>query len=307
VMNGHRVQIPHYESYWEPCSESGWTVVQMTSDGVILDESPLDTCFLGLPIVIGRDYWHEGRFYGIGEIDNVLPINRAYNRRKRLLNRALEFEATPVLLVDRDIGSDFDASGMDPGDVIKANRGARAEFLSFQGPQSGQFELLQVERMDGDIVSGVHDVQSGRKPKGVESGVAMRALQEAGQTRIRGKERPGFHEQTILLKKMMYCAAKKLNRNIMYQTNGGQQLSISPQELLHEYDIRFAEGTGMATSKAALEEKLLNMYGMGLIDRQAVLEQSEIPGWQMIAQRMAMMEQMAAEQAAKNPKPEPGK
>ena len=56
-------------------------------------------------------------------------------------------------------------------------------------PQMPQYvhETIQVLKNDVEIVSGVHDITQGRKPGSVSAGVAIMALQEAAQARIRLK------------------------------------------------------------------------------------------------------------------------
>lgn len=302
-----RIMLPgQYQDFEEDCCESGWRVIQMTASGVFPDEdlsSPLDTCYGGVPIVIGRDYWNTGRLYGIGEIENLAPINRAINRRKNLLNRALEYESLPILLVDRDIGAEFDADRVEPGDVIKASRGSRAEWLIYNGPSGDQFQLLGLEREDADNVTGVHDVQEGRKPAGIEAAAAIRSLQAAAQQRIRGKERPQAYELSVLLGKLLLCASKKLQRTIYFRATSGADLSLSPEDLEGSYDVRFAPGTGMAKAREEQEEKILQLFQLGIVDEQAVLERIGITGWQQIMLRINAMKAMQMQielEAAKN-------
>ena len=133
---------------FEPVCESGWCMCAYTASGLKLEATPLDPCFLGIPIEIGRDYAQLGRFYPPGELDHMISINRSMNRRYNLLNRSLEFEAVPILVADGDTGIDIDQRAVEPGDVLKKIRGTDLRWLDFRGAQAQQFEMLRLEKDD---------------------------------------------------------------------------------------------------------------------------------------------------------------
>ncbi len=278
----------------EPVCESGWVCVPVTASGVVLEPHPVDPCFLGIPIEIGRDYAQAGRFYCPGELDHIIPINRSINRRYNLLNRSLEFEAVPVLLADTDTGIDIDQRAVEPGDVLKKIRGSDIRWLDFRGAQASQFEMLSLEKMDLDTVSGVHDVQQGRRPEGIEAASAIRNLQDAAQTRIRGKEGPAFIEYSRLLKKMLVATGKKAKASIHFKATDGTMKSVDPAWLCYDYDIRFAQGTGSVLGRAANEEKYLQLFGSGLIDQQTALEKLGVTNIPTILQRMQALQAQQA-------------
>lgn len=291
------VHTPSARNYvtHEPYCESGWFSVPFTADGVMLDCGPLDPCFLGAPIEIGRDYAQVGRFYCPGEQDHIIPINRSINRRYNMLNRSLEYESVPVMVADTDTGIDIDQRSVEPGDVLKKVRGSEIRWLEFRGAQAQQFELLALEQRDVDTVSGVHDVQQGRRPEGIEAAAAIRNLQNAAQTRIRGKEGPAFVEYARLLKKMMVATGRKAKAPIYFRGSNGMMTSVDPAWLTYEYDIRFAQGSGTALGRAMNEEKYLGLHGAGLIDQQTALERLGVPNIPVILQRTAAQAAIAAQ------------
>jgi hypothetical protein len=286
----------------EPCAESGWVCVPMTASGALLKPHAVDPCFLGIPVEIGRDYAQEGRFYCPGELDHIIPINRSINRRYNLLNRSLEYEAVPILVADGDTGIDIDQRAVEPGDVLKKVRGTDLRWLDFKGAASSQFEMLSLEKGDMQQVSGVQDVSQGRRPEGIEAAAAIRNLQDAAQTRIRGKEGPAFIEQSRVLKKMMVATGKKAKGPILFRGSNGQTLSVDPAWLTYEYDIRFAQGSGSVLGRAANEEKTQGLFAAGLIDQQTALEGLGQRGIPTILQRMQAQQAIAAqaEQASKS-------
>lgn len=281
-----------FQTLEETCP-SGWRLLQFTASGTFLGSEPVDPAFLGLPLEFGRDYWQAGRFYGTGELDHIIPINRSINKRYNLLNRSLEFEAIPILLADSNTGIDIDQRPVEPGDVLKKLQGSEIRWLDFRGVANQQFQLLGMEKMDMDTVSGVHDVQQGRRPEGIEAAAAIRNLQDAAQTRIRGKEGPGFTELVRVLKKCMYVTGKKAKGPILYRAASGEYREMDPSLLVMDFDIRFAQGTGTVVSRQLQEEKILGLFDRGLVDRQTVLEKL---GVKNIPTIMARIEQQQIQQ-----------
>lgn len=275
---------PHRKT--APCCPSGWRVIQFLADGTFLDTKPLDACYGGRNIEIERDYPQVGRFYPPGELDNVVPINRSINRRTTMLNRALEFEAIPILLADTSAGPEIDNRAVEPGDVIRKQQGSQVEWMQVQSVGGQHFEMLSVEKMDMDTISGVHDVTEGRRPEGIEAASAIRSLQQAAQTRIRGKEVTSFNEMKRMLKKMMLATGRKAKGPIYYRGSDGETKSLDPGELLYEYDIQFAPSSGTVVGRAQTEEKILALHGNGLIDNQTALERLNVKGVPEILKRM---------------------
>jgi len=294
--------------YWEPLCESGWCCTQLTAGGKVLDSSPVDSCYDGMPVVFGRDYdLRPDYFEGLGEIDNIYSLNRSITRRMNLLNRSLEYEALPLLVIDRDAGADIDKNALGPGDRISKTRGSELKWLDFRGVSQHQFELLAMELRLLEMVSGVSDVQYGRRPAGIEAAAAIRELRSGARVRITAKESSMLRELSHLLKKLMVCAGKKLNRRYFFQSTRGEPTWIDPEELLDEYSIRFAIGTASVASRLELEERALGLFQAGLIDQEAALQDIDYRGREEVVARMRaqqmqeMQFQMAmAEKASKN-------
>lgn len=291
----------------EPVTPSGWRMVRFTATGTFLESSPVDECFLGLPLEIGRDHPQAGRFYGPGELDHIIPINRSMNRRYGLLNRSLEYEAVPVLVADTSTGIDIDQKPIEPADVLKKQPGSQIQWLTFGGAGAQQFEMLGIEKQDMDTISGVHDVTEGRRPAGIEAAAAIRDLQMAAQTRIRGKEIPIFNEQCRMLKKMMVATARKAQGPIWFRANTGDMKALDPSLAAYEFDVRFAEGTGTAVSRAAQEDKILSLRQLGLMDAQSTLERLSISNVPEVLKRLNQERMLASAPAGPPPGAAPGK
>jgi hypothetical protein len=281
----------NYMSVPEMVCGSGWRVIQMTAGGVVLDVAALDDCYVGLPIVLGRNMRQGFRMFCPGEIDAIITPTRSYARRGSLLDLALDFRARPVVLVDKNSGIDTNRTPIVPGGVLRRNPGTNVDVLDVAAPVEAEFAAQDRIVQDINHVSGVEDSMRGNREPGVRTGIAIQRLQQASGRRVQAKERPTGEEDAELLKKSMVCLAKKLNRRMLFRGTKGQTVTIDPEVLMAEYDITFAEGTGTVTSRAARAAEALELYQLQVIDREAVLNVLEVPDRAAIAQRMFMADQ----------------
>lgn len=286
----------------EQTCESGWRMIQVCADGQLLDSAPLDPCYGGRNVEVDRDYPQLGRYYAPGELRNIIPINRSINKRTTGIEQAFAFETNPILIMDTGNGVEIDNRSVEPGDVLRKARGSEIRWLESPSPAAHHFEMLAIEKSDMDVVSGVHDVTQGRRPEGIEAASAIRNLQSAAQTRIRGKEIPSFHAMSRVLKKMLMASAKKLPANISFLASNGKVQPFGIDALLYEYDFRFAPGSGTAVGRELQEEKVLTLKGAGLLDTQSALERLNIGGVGEIMPRLAA--ENAAMSAAAGPSQE---
>lgn len=292
---------------YEPTCPSGWRIITISADGTFIDSEPLDPCYLGRNVVIDRDYPQVGRWESPGELDHIIPINRSINSRLTGIRNAHAFENDPVLVLDQGAGNDIQNRSVTSGDVIRKQPGTQATFLNPPSISPTQESLVTIDLMHMDQVSGVHDVTEGRRPEGIEAGVAIQNLQQAAQTRIRGKQLPAFQAKSIMLKKMMYATGKKMDPG-MAMLVGGQQVAIDPKLMTLEYDIRFAEQSGTAVGRAQMQQQTVALKSAGLMDTQSALQRMGVPGWPEILSRLALESRAQAAAASaeggKNPQEE---
>lgn len=303
------IEYPDNYQHSVPVSESGWRVYFATATG-LLDELPLDPCYGGLPIVTDYYVRHEDKIEGIGEIEPIIPIQRSYNERKNMLNRTLRISAVPVLRADKGSGVKFTNKTVEPGDVIEPNKGSNIEWLEYSGPGGEQFNHLQTEKRDMEIVSGVHEALQGIRPEGVETGVAIRELASASATRIQAKMPEGAQAWADVLLKAAKIMRAKLSVPIVFKATNGEILTVSKDDLDGEYTFSFPADESDADAHERVKEEVLTLYQLGIIGRADVLERMEYPDWKNVELRMEQMDMAKAEAeakaAAENPPPGEG-
>lgn len=292
---GERPVTPHTYRHKVPASPSGWCAIQLTSTGVLLDHSYVDPCYGGLPIVRDFDYEQDTTSEGIGEIEPLISLNRAYNDTSNDLNRALDFISTPVLKATKGSGIKFDAAGVRPGDVLEPARGSDISWLEYSGPGAEHFNRQQTRQADIQMVSGIHKAEAGERPAGIEAGVAIRELRDAARTRVSGKEPGALDAWSSIVRKGLHICAKKLNRAVMFKATNGEMMSIEPDDLLGEYDLSWAQGSFSVASRQDLEEKILALSDRGLMPPPEVLRRMGVPGWQRVVAQIMQMSQMGGD------------
>lgn len=298
-----KIQVPgaYFETddpdWGGACSESGWSVIRMLSNGKFLKPEkaglggcvqPVDPCYGGLPIVVGRDHRHPGRMYAqFGEIDQIASPNRHYNIRKNQLNRSLEYESTPVLKAKGPINRQFDKDSIDAGEVLELQHGSDAEWMEFHGPSQQQFELIAVGKEDAQMVGGMNDAQLGQRPTGIEAASAFRALIQQSSKRIRGKEPAALRESAEVIKKCMGVLARKYTGPIGFQARNGDWVDFDPRAFLEEWDFAFAQGSGLRSSRQEDDARWLAYFQAGAIPPIELLKRTRYPNWRQVGALMA--------------------
>jgi hypothetical protein len=296
------ISTPYTHRTQEPRCDSGWCVITMTGTGKFLGPPdqpygclPLDDCFLGLPLVIGRDYPTSDRFECKGELDDLISLQKAVNRRKWLLDRALEIAANPPVITHQNSGLSANTNIINGGDILRIRQGTDLKYLDYRGPAEWQFNMLAVDQRDFDTVGGAHDVTQGQRPAGIEAASAIENLQQAAQVRIRGKLPEMFREYGLLETKCLHAMGKKFAPSLRLRSSSGADFNLFADDLLDNFDVAFAEGTGtlLAREQAAAEAK--ELFQLGLVDEAYVWERLDLKGREALAERFALRAQQQAQ------------
>ncbi|MFN0131279.1 MAG: hypothetical protein ACKVW3_01910 [Phycisphaerales bacterium] len=296
----------HHEDMVPVC-KSGWRIMWSAS-GRMLHEEPLDEVFGSVPFAVDYRYRHDHRLQGVGELDNLISINRSINERKNTLNRATAFTGTPAWVTDRNSTVDANRS-IEPGDIIEKKPGSGFERLETQQPSTNEFNQIAAEFEHAEIVSGANRSLHGMRPEGIEAGVALRALQGAAAIRIQSSMVQSAAVWAKIVTMACRVMGRKLNHAVFFKATDGQPASFRSIDLEGEYEFRMPDEESDLEAQTKREERYLSLYQMGLLDPGSVLELLEIPNWQILAQRAMQWQllQKQAEAAAKAQSGAPGK
>lgn len=249
-------------------------------------------------MVEGNPYMHQeypfvkfghlptGRFYCDSVINDLIPIQREYNRTRGQIMEAKNRMSHPQLIAAQ--GS-VDASKMttEPGQVIQYKLGyPKPEPLPLQNLPA--YVLQEIDRllMDFEDISGQHQVSKGQAPSGVTAATAINFLQEQDESMLattfanieKGYEKIGY--QTLCYVKQYWDTP----RLVKVTGRDGQfnVVAFQGSNLRDNTDIRVEAGSALPTSRAAKQAFLMDLMGQGFIPPEKGLELLDVGGVQRL-------------------------
>lgn len=226
------------------------------------------------------------RFYYDSVINDLIPVQREYNRTRGQIIEAKNRMSHPQLLAAQ--GS-VDASKIntEPGQVIYYKLGYPApQPLPLQNLPA--YVLQEIDRllMDFEDISGQHQVSKGQVPSGVTAATAINFLQEQDESMLattfanieQGMEKIGY--QSLCYVKQYWDTP----RIVKVVGRDGQFNAVSFQgaDLRDNTDIRVEAGSALPTSKSAKQALLMDLMGQGFIPPEKGLELMEVGGVQRL-------------------------
>lgn len=281
--------------------------------------------------ILPREFWGES------EVAQLEGPQKIFNKLISFSLDVLTLMGNPIWIVDDDANVDSDQLYNRPGLIVEKSPGS--EVRREAGVQLQPYVLQIIDRIKlyVDDLSGATDVTKGATPTGVKAGVAITALQEAAQTRLRQKSRnlDVFLQdlgQQYKSRVLQFYTAPRIIRLTNDQNavkffrfnieegadEQGNQIKVAriqdfvqnepdgpvqPQDerlipINGDFDVKVNTGTLLPFNKQAKEAKLLNFFDRGLIDDEEVLKNTEdFPNWEAILQRKQEREAALAAQA----------
>lgn len=275
-------------------------------------------------------------FWAMGDIQPVEQLQMEVNRRRGHIMDILRYTANPMLVVDPGMMPDWERLEPRPGLVIPAEGGPQsAQWLQSPGVPAALFEVNQLDKGDFDVVLGNVEVLQGRRPSGVEAGVAIEMLQDAASVRPRGKARNlenairnlgrvllGMIQQFYTTERVFRVVGNEMqqlegpitndpeaafmfiNRPMVDPATGQvvMQNEVPPVEEA-DFDVRVGPGSTLPVSRSAQFGRAIQMQQMGLASPELVWKYSGFPRWkeemekaQLWQAQMMMLQQQQAMQ-----------
>lgn len=284
--------------------------------------------------IIPRSFWGEG------EIEPLIEIQKLINKNMSVLIDWMNMMTNPVWIIDNESGVDPRRLTNQIGAIITKNKGSEVKREQAPSMPPQMFELYQSFRALADTISGVHDVTQGRNPGGVTAAEAINELQEAAQTRIRLKER----NLQVSLTQLGYLVVSRVlqyyNEPRVIKISGESEIpdymefyveedqdgmySMSKRDWKFDpttktyfrreweqpenpskgtFDIVVKSGTSLPFQKSRMDQLARMMYKDGLIDQEEVLATMDWPRSEEVMRRMKEEKEseMKAQQAQQPP------
>lgn len=251
------------------------------------------------PFVLIRDYDIPGKFWGEGEVVQLISPQKHMNDLNNAILDNAKTTSNMPWIVDKNSGVGIGKITARPGLVIRKNPGT--EVRRDQPPQMPMYVINAVETYKSDIehVSGIFNALRGQGATGVYTAQGLLALQEAGQVRIRLKVKL-LEEALGKMAELWYSRMRQFWKEEKFirvtQANGDYDIRRFKKEALeYDYDIKICGGSTMPVNRGAMLDMMIRLAqtpmpdGMPLVDREAVMHYlpQEI--------RPALMERMQGE------------
>lgn len=227
-----------------------------------------------------------GRFYADSVINDLIPIQREYNRTRGQMIEAKNKMAHPQLIAAE--GSiDATKINTEPGQVILYKLGfPKPEPMPLQNLPN--YVVQEVERLllDFEDISGQHQVSKGQVPPGVTAATAISFLQEQDESMLAttfssiedGFEKIGY--QTLCYVKQYWDEPRTVK--VVGRDGQFNVLTFIGSDLRENTDIRIEAGSALPTSKSAKQALLMDLMSQGFIPPEKGLELMDVGGVQRL-------------------------
>lgn len=210
-----------------------------------------------------------GRFYPDSSINDLIPIQKEYNRTRSQVIEAKNRMSKPQLVAAK--GSvDPNKMTSEPGLIVFYTPGfPKPEAMKLEPVPSYVIEELDRCQRDMDDISGQHEVSKGHAPPGVTAATAISYLQEEDDTKLantvssieEGVERLGKH---LLSHVQQFW---DLPRTVRVVGTDGEYESFmfSGADIFGNTDLNIQSGSAMPRSRAAKQAYIMQLGQMGWI------------------------------------------
>jgi hypothetical protein len=264
-------------------------VITVTGDQVIqfLPIFPYDH---GQFCITKIDHIPSGKFYATSVVEDLIPIQREYNRTRSQIVEAKNRMAKPQLL--SPLGA-INVSKMttEPGQVIEYKPGFNPP-TPLQLQPLPNYVLNEVQQLtaDFDDISGQHEVTRGNVPPGVTAATAISYLQEQDDSMLThevdsiesGMEK--IAKQALALVGQYWDTPRTVK--ITGVDGSWDAMMFKGADLKGNTDIRIEAGSALPTSKAAKQALITDWMKLGFIPPEEGMQVLEMGGLVKLYERV---------------------
>lgn len=260
-------------------------LVRVAQDRVLVEEGgepwiPWPYEHMRLPIV-HRIHTLTNRFYGSTFIEDLISLQRQYNRARSQVIESINKMSRPNWVAVR--GSvDTKTITTEPGTIIQHLAGSPPPTQVVPAPLPNQvFESIQATAEEMNEVASQHEVSQGTVPPNVEAATAISYLQERDDAPlfagIRSKERSyqELGQQSLSLVGQFWDAERTIR--VVGKNQAYEAFTFKGSDLKGNTDFRVVPGSGVPQSRAARKAELLELVKMGLVPPQKALAYLDMP------------------------------
>ncbi len=257
------------EMWIKPCSRyPEGTMIQWAAGEILNVEKKWPLPYSDYPFT-KLDHIPTGRFYGASTIEDLIPLQKEYNRSRSQIIESKNRMSKPQLIAPR--GSiDPTKITTEPGLIIFYTPGFTPPAqMDMQNLPSYVMEDLANTQRDIDDVSSQHEITKGGVPPGVTAATAIAFLQEQDDSKLaptiasleEGVEKVGQH----LLKLVHTYWTEKRQVNVTGENDQFQAYMFNRSNLHGNTDYRVETGSATPRSLAAKQAFIMELVKEGLI------------------------------------------
>jgi hypothetical protein len=287
-----------------PKYNSGLRLVMKIGKTIVYDgESPVDDG--KVPLVPWYCYKDEDSIYAMGEIEQILPIQKSFNEMDDAEYQALKLTGNPQWKMSSDCGIKPSDLTNKVGQVYSIKPGTMLERIQ-PAVISSQLEQRKVNDLQAmQILTGQNEASQGRQPGGVTAARAIEALQAQTNGRYRlkssayamySKQRAG---ELIAARIVKYWTTERYLR--IHDDSTGETIRVvfSPDDVKDlEYEIRVTPGALAGIDKQGLYDVMSTFVDKGMISPKTFFQVVDVPHKQKILEELAATDQLTQQAQA---------
>jgi hypothetical protein len=259
------------------------------------------------PIVLWKCYDVPGQFWGMGEVEQIISPQQYHSNLMNNILDTARLTANSPWILDKNSGVEKNSLTNRHGLVIRKNPGT--EIRREQPASLPAYIQNIVEKLEKHIemIPGVYDVTRGERPSGITAGVAIQALNESAQGRIKLKvqalEQMLSEAGALWISRIQQFWITKRSIRTLAKDYTPTYGEFDKDDIDGDYDIVILAGSTMPVNKTAKLQQLVQMAqtmaedGLPVVDRKTILENADLPNIDEILERFEMLKQQQAQQA----------
>jgi hypothetical protein len=234
-----------------------------------------------IPLVAVKCKDVAGQFFGRSVIQDLIPLQRAYNGCKNKIHDYIQTLAANPMLAPAGSVEDlerFEDEGIPPGSIIEytPDRG-KPNLLQYNPlPSEVSNEAERLAR-DMEYVAGVSQLMvTGDTPAGITSGVAIENLRQIDSTRmsLTGENfRNAIRQLAIIWLKILKRFVKGYRVTCIAGSNSVGSVLTWCSEDINSFDVEYDTENELVLSEAAQRQYLIDALNLGLLND----EQGRLP------------------------------
>lgn len=250
--------------------------------GVVLSDKANPYKDNTFPFVIIKDVDIPGKFWGEGDVSQLLSPQQYINELNNLTIDNAKMNANAPWLLDKNCGIGVGKIVNMPGLILRKNPNTEVTRMEHVPIPNYIPNTVFTLKDDMEQISGVFDTLRGNSETGVYTAQGIIELKEAAQVRIRLKVKTLEHGlgafATMIINRVKQFWKEDKIIKVTHFDGTYDIKEFDPGINKHNYNIRITANSTMSISRSAMLDLMIRLSqtmaedGLPMVDRQATLE-----------------------------------